>query len=602
MQLGGVLGDALAANHRGRLSTFITDASSPAITLFDPARAQQNVAGDWYGEHAGKWLYAASRAAARTGDATLRERVQRVADYLVGVQGDDGYLGTYAPERRFTRKQPPKAPSWDGAPFARTWDVWVHTCVILGLLAAHRLVGTPRYLEAARRIGDLCWNTLTTGGLDITDLGNHHGLSATVLLDAAVELHAASGEQRYLQLALRVLEQADRHPRLALLQQLAAGADVSEIGTGKAYQLTWNLVGLAKLHRATGEPAYLQAVLSGWRSIREHHLTLGGGPWGGVAHRSREVFNAATAFDPHGYVETCSTLAWIQLNRELLSMTGEAAYAQEIERSAYNALLGAQAPDGEGWCYYTFDNGRRVHTTYWRCCKSSGAMALEELPSIAYGSSPDGGIRVNLLGASQAEFRIPGAGTVRIEQATRYPFEGGVSIRVSTEREAAFPLYVRVPDWAEGAKLQNAACEPGAYARVERRWRAGDAISLALPLRTRTHRRSRRSVQESVVPDGSTLAQEVLRFDYIAVTRGPLVYATSLIDGYKTEETLRLGGEPEETWLETAAAQDGADGVDVRLRPKGREPLTFSPYYRADGRRDGAWRLTWMSLAPEQAQ
>jgi hypothetical protein len=104
------------------------------------------------------------------------------------------------------------------------------------------------------------------------------------------------------------------------------------------------------------------------------------------------------------------------------------------------------------------------------------------------------------------------------------------------------------------------------------------------------------------VPDGTTLEQEVLRFDYMAVTRGPLVYATSLIDSYKTEETLRLKQEPQETWLETVPAQDGADGVDVRLQPLGRAALTFSPYYRAGGRRDGAWRLTWMSLAPEQAQ
>jgi DUF1680 family protein len=100
--------------------------------------------------------------------------------------------------------------------------------------------------------------------------------------------------------------------------------------------------------------------------VRDHHLTLGGGPWGGVAHRSREVFNPAAVFDPHGYVETCSTMAWIQLNRELLAILGEAQFAQEIERSAYNDLIGAQAPDGEDWCYYSFPNGRRVHTTYWR--------------------------------------------------------------------------------------------------------------------------------------------------------------------------------------------------------------------------------------------
>ena len=72
-------------------------------------------------------------------------------------------------------------------------------------------------------------------------------------MDPAVELYFATGEQRYLDLALLVLEQAERDPRLALLTQALAGADASEIATGKAYQLLWNLVGLAKLHRATGE-------------------------------------------------------------------------------------------------------------------------------------------------------------------------------------------------------------------------------------------------------------------------------------------------------------------------------------------------------------
>src|SRR5688572_28125455 len=184
------------------------------------------------------------------------------------------------------------------------------------------------------------------------------------------------------------------------------------------------------------------------------------------------------------------------------------------------------APNGEDWCYYSFPNGRRVHTTYWRCCKSSGAMALEELPSLAYGLSRDGGIQVNLLGASRAEMDLPDAGNVRVEQATRYPFDGDIEIRVDVERDAAFTMHVRIPEWAQGARLQDSRCEPGTYARIERRWRAGDTIALSLPMRPRAHRRTHRSVQESVVPDGSTLEQEVLRFEYMAVTHGPLVYAT----------------------------------------------------------------------------
>jgi DUF1680 family protein len=597
VRLHGILGEALAANHRGRLAKFIVDETSPAIAIFAPAHAHANRAGDWYGEHAGKWLYAASKAAARTDDAVLRDRVRRVADYLVGLQDKDGYLGNYAPERRFMRKQPPKLESWDGAPQLRTWDIWTHSYLILGLLEAQRLLGANAYLEAASRIGDLCLQTLTSGGVDITDLGNHFGMSATVLMDPALELHFATGERRFLDLALRILEQAERNPRLALLTQALAGVDASEVATGKAYQLLWNLLGLAKLHRATGEAAYLRAVVNLWRNIRDHHLTLGGGPWGGVAHRSREVFNPSTVFSPYGYVETCSTFAWIQLNRELLTITGDAAYAEEIERSAYNDLLGAQAPNGEDWCYYSFPNGRRVHTTYWRCCKSSGAIALEELPAVAYATGAEG-VTINLLGASEATLQVRDAGIVRLDQRTEYPFDGEVAVHVTPERTATFKIHVRIPQWAVDASVQvngagiGAEVAAGAYLPIQREWRKGDVLALSLPMRPQVHLRTHSSTQESRAPDDEPIRQEVMHLDYLAVTRGPLVYATGLIDGYKIEETLRVPA------LESMPAAD-APGSDLRLAPLDRPALLFSPYYRAGGRRDRTWRLTWMPLAPE---
>jgi len=605
VRLEGVLGEALAANHRGRLSHFIVDESSPAIAIFAPVNVNTNHAGDWYGEHAGKWLYAAAKAAARTRDEKLLKSIQRVADYLTGLQDASGYMGNYAPERRFMRKQPPKLLTWDGAPCARTWDIWTHSYMILGLLEVHRHFPNARYLEAACRIGDLCWDTLTRGGIDITDLGNHHGMSATVLIDPALELHFATDERRYLDLALLVLEHAERSPRHALLTQALAGADASEIATGKGYQILWNVLGLAKLYRATRDAAYLRAAGNLWRNIRECHLTLGGGPWGGVAHRSREVFNPGTVFSPYGYVETCSTLAWMQLNRELLCIIGDAVYAEEIERSAYNDLLGAQAPNGEDWCYYSFPNGRRVHTTYWRCCKSSGAMALEELPAVAYGVSQDGGIKVNLLGPSEAVLKLPASGNVRIEQRTAYPFEGIVTLRVWPERTTSFNIHVRIPEWAQGAAMRvnedsiAPAPLPGTYARIERSWHAGDVITLSLPMRPRAHHRTYRNVQESQAPDGLPVSQEVMHFDYLAITRGPLVYATDLIDGYKIDETLRLEAGPADTWLQTVQPINGEPGSDIRLQPVGRPALTFQPYYRAGGRRDRAWRLTWMTLPPE---
>ena len=603
VRLGGLLGRALAASHQGRLSRFVTDEASPAIALFKPQRADQNREGDWYGEHAGKWLQAAARCAARTGDAQLAQRVRRVADYLVSLQRPDGYLGTYAPERRFTVKPLPPQRTWDGAPGLRTWDIWVHSYLILGLVEAHRLLSDPAHLHAASRISALCRKALIEDGIDITQLGNHFGMSATVLLDAAVELHFATGDAADLELAQAIVAEADARPELRLLSMALGGADASEIGTGKAYQLCWNLVGLAKLHRANGDARLLEAVLKVWTSIRDRHLTLGGGPWGGVAHRSREVFNAPGTFSPNGYVETCSTFAWMQLNRELLGITGEARFAEEIERSAYNDLLGAQAPDGEDWCYYSFPNGKRVFTTYWRCCKSSGAMALEELPLVAF-SVGEEEISVNLYGSATADLDAPW-GAVSLEQETGYPFDGAVRIVVNPARPATFALRLRIPSWVEAGPAAMAAprvngaavgarIRPGGWLCLRREWRAGDEVRLEFPMAPVLRRQANRNVQESVAPDGSPVRQEVLRFEYVAVTRGPLAYATALIDGFRVEETLRSA----DVSLEDAGAIEGFEGPAVRMVAPERPPLLFLPYYEAGGRRDGAWRLTWLALSP----
>lgn len=606
IRLDGLLGTAIAASQSAHLGAFIRDELSPPIALFCRECRERNNEGDWYGEHAGKWMVAAARAVDRTGDEVLRSNLLRVAEYLLSVQEDDGYLGTYSRSRRFTCRPGPPSRTWDGAPAERTWDVWVHSYLILGLLESGRVLKQRAFIDAARRIGDLCWRVLGDEGADITRFGNHHGLSATVLLDPAVELYHVTGEQRYLKLAELILRQASCAPALELVSQLLAGVDVAFIATGKAYQLCWNLVGLAKLHRVAGHPSHLRAVELAWQSIRDHHLTLGGGPWGGVAHRSREVFNPPGVFSPYGYVETCSTFSWIQLNRELLSITGAAKYAEEIEKSAYNDLLGAQAPAGDNWCYYSFPNGRRVFTTYWRCCKSSGPCALEELPEVACGILEDGDLSVNLYCAGRAVLPSKVAGDVELVQETRFPFEGDVRILVRPAREGRWGLRLRIPSWADSARLEvNGApvdfpIEPGEYARIERVWQAGDVVSLHLPMIPRFHRRMNRNVQESRAPDGSHVRQEVLRFDYVAITCGPLVYATGLIDGFKTEETIRLPEPPTPGMLELGSERTESGALPVTLNLGYRPAITFLPYFEAGGRGDGAWRLTWLQLAPRR--
>ena len=76
------------------------------------------------------------------------------------------------------------------------------------------------------------------------------------------------------------------------------------------------------------------------------------------------------------------------------------------------------------------------------------------------------------------------------------------------------------------------------------------------------------------------------------------MYATTLIDGFKTEETLRLPTDGEATLLQVIAPETGSEAPTVQLNLGYRAPLSFVPYYEAGGRNDGTWRLTWMQLAP----
>jgi DUF1680 family protein len=187
-----------------------------------------------------------------------------------------------------------------------------------------------------------------------------------------------------------------------------------------------------------------------------------------------------------------------------------------------------------------------------------------------------------------------------LEQQTQYPFDGRIRLRVDPERSAHFALRIRVPRWARNVELfENDApigsAEHGGYAVIEKEWRAGDEIVIQFAMRPILHHRVSHSVQESRAPDGEPVAQEVMRYDYLAITRGPLVYATSLIDGYKSAETLLISKADGEL-LEEVPAVEAGGAPELRLHASGRAPLAFMPYFAAGGRHDGAWRLTWMQV------
>jgi DUF1680 family protein len=592
--LKGVLGENINASLNGRLKTFITGTESLPITIFNrdsvakvtdlnrrPDGEDIFVGGGWLGEHTGKWLITAARAADRTNDEELVKTMKEISDYLISVQEEDGYLGTYAPSVRMTAPGPyPK----------RTWDVWVHSYLMLAFLEMYHYWPEERYLNVVTKIGDLCVKTFGEDGIkSLAYMGNHLGLSGTILLDPIVELYKVTGDQKYLSFAEHIIKQMEDRPGLEIVSTCLAGHDLEEAGDGKIYQLNWNFIGIAKLYEITGKEEYLKVAQHAWQNTNDYHLTLGGGPWGGVG-RHAECFNQKGYFSPYGFVETCNTMSWIQFNKQMLHLSGDAKYAEAIEVSAYNSMLGAQYPNGEDWCYFIFPNGRR-HQAIWRdCCKSSGALGLEEIAPALYGSM-GGGASINVYSPSEGTISIGDGKMVKLVQETSFPFEGEVKITVHSTEDDNFPIYVRIPSWSKESKVMindklfKGQFKPSTFLKLNREWSDGDVINLKFPMEIEIHNQHQNYMHRNI---------EVYRLNYLGITRGPLVYATGLIDGYKPDVTLKIPQEGLKEMFSMTSTSEGSTGPAIKFSLPGREPIVYLPYYETGGRVNGAWRLTWL--------
>ena len=379
----------------------------------------------WAGEHVGKYLHAATLAWVYTGDPRLREKMDRVVGELLKTQMPDGYLGTYLEQDRWT-----------------AWDVWVHKYNLIGLLTYYRYTGHKPSLEACRRIGDLLCDTFGKDKRDIIKAGEHVGMAATSVLEPMVWLYRLTGDKKYLEFCEYILWAWEQPHGPQILSSLREGKGVNQVGNGKAYEMLSNFVGLCELYRTTGRRELLEPVLTAWNDIVARRLYITGS--GSQKEFFRDDYHLPNEPESHAS-ENCVTVTWMQLNIQLLRLTGEAKYADELERTAYNQISFSQKEDGSDFAYFSplqgikeFGHlGREIH-----CCLSSGPRGLALLPTVAY-TIGDDGIHVNLFETGSATISRDGR-KIRVEQETLYPNHGHITVRADA------PVRVRVPGWSAG--------------------------------------------------------------------------------------------------------------------------------------------------------
>ena len=487
----------------------------------------------WVGEHVGKYLHAASYAWSFTGDERIKERMDYAVEKLLETQLPNGYLGTYIEEDQFGTGD---GLGWMGP----IWDVWTHKYNLIGLLSYYQVTGDKKALEASKRAADLMYETFVAKKRSMRLASAHMGMAATSVLEPISILYRLTGDPRYLEFCHYVVNAwEDENDSVTwmyedgcqLLSSLLDHGSVYKTANRKAYEMLSNIVGLLELYRVDPDKRYITAAKNAWKDIVTKRLYISG------TASYHEQFTSDHRLPP-GYAagEGCVTVTWLQLTAHLLELTGEVQYADELERTTYNALLAAQQPQTGDVTYFVPLNGARYYGDRDRksepaitCCSSSIPRGIAMIPEFASGTLNGKPALLEYIPGKHALHYGSGddCKDVTLHVHGDYPETGDIEIKVELEETAKFPIVLRVPTWAKGfeAAVDGKAYKPSRnrLLKIKRKWSQGDTIRVKIPMDIR------------VIHDGDKTT------DSVAFARGPQVLATNT----KIDES---GGIPATGW------------------------------------------------------
>ncbi len=493
----------------------LDDLALAAAGVVDPERFR----GPWFMDSdIYKWLEAVAWEQAREPSDSLAAEQREVTAAVAAAQLDDGYVNSHVQvktglDRRYTTLE------W-------SHELYCAGHLIQAAVAQHRATGDRTLLDVAVRFADHLADTFGWDRLD--DVDGH-----PVVEMALVELYRETGDRRYLDLAGytvdargRSLTVPDHDWQSRDATYFSDRVPVREQTSveGHAVRAVYLAAGAADLAAETGDEKLLDALRTQWQSMVDTKTYVTGGlgsRWEG------ESFGDPYELPPdRAYGETCAAIGSIQWSWRMLLATGEAGYADLIERQLYNAFLPGVSLDGEEFFYVNALQVREgAHADDQRnpvlgrrpwfrvaCCPPNIMRTISQLGGYL-ATSDDAGVQLQQYATGTVEAAV-GGGTVLLAVRTDYPWDGRVEVEVRESPEATWSLSLRVPAWAEGATLEVAGqpvddVRPGGYVTVDRTWRAGDRAVLVLPMTPRL-----------TAPHERVDAAR----GCLAIERGPLVY------------------------------------------------------------------------------
>ena len=509
-------------------------------------------------------------------DPKLDAYVDGLIAKIAAAQEPDGYIYT-------TRTINPKAPHrWAGT---ERWQLErddSHELYNLGHLfeaavAHHLATKKTTLLNVATKAADLLVKTFGPGkrstwpGHQITEM-------------ALVRMYRVTGKDEYLQLAKFLIDERGPGPDPKNPTQFPNGeranprgldynqaqqkvADQSE-PVGHAVRAMYMYAGMADIAALTNDQDVVRAGDRIWENLMTSKLYLTGGV--GAAGGHEGFGNPYELPNMQAYNETCASVGMDYWNHRLFLLHGDAKYIDVMERTLFNGLISGVSLDGKTFFYPNplESNGQHARSEWFgvACCPGNITRFMASVPGYIYATRGND-IFVNLYAGGTADIKTP-AGSVKVAQATRYPWDGAVKMTLTPQRARRFAVNVRIPGWARNEAVPgdlyrfmdkateqpvvkvNGTAVPmtltKGYVTINREWKAGDVIDLALPMPVRR-----------VVAHPNVEADR----DRIAIQRGPIVFAAEWADNPdgKTRNIVL----PDTSALTTEFKADLLNGVQV---------------------------------------
>ena len=543
-------------------------------------------------------------------DPALRQRVEGILDRILAAQLEDGFLISYFIVKGLDQR-------WDDMRLEHQMYNAGHFFEMA--LAHHRLTGDARALDAAKRFADHIDGVFGPGKR--YDVGGHEEIEL-----ALIKLYRATGESRYLDLARFLLDErghahgSERKPftagplkvperqegqtdaeyrrakwhaglrwRNGRMQDHKPLAEQTE-AVGHAVRAGYIYAAMADLARFSEAPAYERTVERLWQDVVGRKMYVNGSV--GTAQYGDEGFGDPYLLPNKTYCESCAAIAHVLWQQRMNLLKGRAKYADVMELALYNGVLAGISLSGQGFFYQNPLSSKGSTRSKWiglACCPTNLTRIIPQVGGLVYAQAGDR-LYVNLFAAGKASIKLQDGLLVQLTQETEYPWDGQVRLTVTPSRRSAFALCVRIPGWAlsrpvpsdlyrfankkaspvkltVNGRAVNATPGPDGYVHLKRTWKAGDRVTLALPL-----------------PIRRVHAHEKVRADRgkVALMRGPIVYCLEAVDNPKIDvhkvtlpRETALRAEQRDQLLGGVTVLQG-QGLDDQRRPI---PVTAIPYY-----------------------